>query len=231
MNKEIIVTPLGTVSTYCSEDKCCPGFLVEYGDIKIMLDCGNGISKYLNLPNDFNNLSIIISHLHSDHYGDLLSLSQTSLVYSRLGYINERIKVYIPDGDKTLIDYNYLVSLEKESFLKFIPYNGNDILNYDDLRVSFSRNPHPITTYSIKLENEGISLVYSSDTGYKNNTLNSFAKDADLLICESTFLKGQVRKEDYHLYASEAGKIARTAKVKKLLLTHFWPSINIELYI
>ena len=63
-DRELIITPLGTVSTYCYEDKNCPGFLVQYGNNKILLDCGNGISKYLNLPNDFDNLTIIISHLH-----------------------------------------------------------------------------------------------------------------------------------------------------------------------
>lgn len=249
-NKEIIVTPLGTVSTYCSDGKNCPGFLVEYGDNKIMLDCGNGISRYLNLPNDFNNLSIIISHLHSDHYGELLSLAQTSLVFNRLGYINERIKVYIPEGDKVdeyctddggwswtnigkknIIDYDYLISLEKDSYLEFIPYKVNDKLDYDDLEVSFSRNLHPLITYSTKLKTDGIKLVYSSDTGYKNNTLERFAKNANLLICESTFLRGQVRNVDYHLFASEAGKIAKSANVEKLLLTHFWPSIDKELYV
>lgn len=252
MNKEMIVIPLGTVSTYCNEGKCCPGFLVEYGNNRIMLDCGNGISKYLDLPKEFNDLSIIISHLHSDHYGELLSLAQTSLVFSRLGFINKRIKVYIPEGDKVnvseqykdedgwpyrvtvkknLIDFDYLMSLEKESFLEFIPYTVNDKLDYNDLRVSFSRNPHQLITHSVKLESNVGTIVYSSDTGYNGNTLERLASNANLLICESTFLKGQLKQEDYHLYAYEAGIIAKSANVDKLLLTHFWPSIDKELYV
>lgn len=251
-NKELFVTPLGTVSTYCNDGKNCPGFLVEFGDKKILLDCGNGISRYLNLPNDFNNLNIVISHLHSDHYAELLSLAQTSLVFGRLGYLSDRIKVYIPEGDKVevieqrvdndgwsypvtveknIIDYDYLMSLEKDSYLEFIPYKVNDKLNYEDLEVSFSRNPHPLITYSTKLETDYFKLVYSSDTGYKGNSLESFASNANLLICESTFLRGQVRAKDNHLFASEAGKIAKSANVEKLLLTHFWPSIDKELYV
>lgn len=231
MNIEMIVRTLGTVSTYCNNDKCCPGFLVEYGKNKIMLDCGNGISKYLNLPNDFNNLSIIISHLHSDHYGELLSLAQTSLVFNRLGYISKKIKVYIPEGEKDLIDFDYLISLEKNSYMEFIPYKVDKEITYDGLNISFSRNPHQLITHSIKLESNVGTLVYSSDTGFKNNTLEEFSKNANLLICESTFLKGQEKLEDYHLYASEAGMIARAANVDKLLLTHFWPSIDKELYV
>ena len=36
---------------------------------------------------------------------------------------------------------------------------------------------------------------------------------------------------DYHLYAHEAAQIARQSEVDKLLLTHFWPDINKELYL
>lgn len=242
-NKELIITPLGTVSTYCYEGKKCPGFLVQYGDNKILLDCGNGISEYMNLPNDLNNLVIIISHLHPDHYGELLSIAQTSYIFKRLGYLNEKIKVYIPEGDKVkvfsafetveknLLDFDFLLSLEKESYLEFIPYKQKDKLNVDDLKISFARNPHPLITYSTKLETEEIKFVYSSDTGYKGNCLEEFALDADLLICESTFLRGQFRNGDNHLFAYEAAKIAKNANVNKLLLTHFWPSIDKQKYV
>lgn len=251
-NKELIITPLGTVSTYCYDGKKCPGFLVQYGENKILLDCGNGISEYMNLPDDLNNLIIIISHLHSDHYGELLSIAQTSYVFNRLGYLNERIKVYIPEGDKikitenyedadgwaanrtvekNLLDFDYLLSLEKESYLVFIPYKQTDKLNIDDLQITFARNPHPLITYSTKVETEGIKFVYSSDTGYKENCLEEFALNANLLICESTFLRGQVKNTDNHLFAYEAAKIAKKANVDKLVLTHFWPSIDKQNYV
>ena len=41
--------------------------------------------------------------------------------------------------------------------------------------------------------------------------LEKFAKDANLLICESTFLKGQIRNGDNHLFAHEAAIIAKNA--------------------
>lgn len=251
-NKELIITPLGTVSTYCYKGKKCPGFLVQYGKNKILLDCGNGICENLNLPNDFDNLTIIISHLHSDHYGELLSIAQTSYVFNKLGYLDKRIKVFIPEGDyvqitegyeddngwgasrlieKNLIDFDYLLNLEKESYLEFIPYKQKDKLNIEDLQISFARNPHPLITYSTKLEIDGIKLVYSSDTGYQGNCLEEFASNVNLLICEATFLKGQARNSDNHLFAYEAAKIAKKANVDKLLLTHFWPSIDKQNYV
>lgn len=251
-NKSMIITPLGTVSTYCYEDKNCPGFLVKYGKNKILLDCGNGISRGLNFPDDLNNLTIIISHLHPDHYGELLSIAQTSYVFHNLGLLKNKIKVYIPSGDivykrvrgideygwdydrlepQNIIDFDYLLSLENESYLEFIPYKQSDKLYFDDLEVSFSKNPHPIITYSTKLETEGIKMVYSSDTGYIGNSLEEFAKNSNLLICESTFLRGQTRKGNNHLFAYEAAEIARKANVGRLLLTHFWPSIDKQIYV
>ena len=251
-DKELIITPLGTVSTYCYEDKNCPGFLVKYGKNKILLDCGNGISRQLKIPDDLNNLTIIISHLHPDHYGELLSIAQTSYVLHNLGLLKKKINVYIPKGDivykrefyrdgfgwdhdgqvpQRIIDFDYLLNLEKESYFEFIPYEQKDKLYFDDLEITFARNPHPLITYSTKLETEGIKLVYSSDTGYKGNCLEDFAKNANLLICESTFLRGQIRSSNNHLFAYEAAKIAEKANVDKLLLTHFWPSIDKQNYV
>lgn len=45
------------------------------------------------------------------------------------------------------------------------------------------------------------------------------------------FLRGQIKSNDNHLFAYEAGKIAKSANVEKLLLTHFWPSIDKEKYV
>lgn len=249
---EMLITPLGTVSPYCKGSMNCPGFLVEYNQDKILLDCGNGITRYLNLIKDLNNLTIIISHLHKDHYGDLLSIAQSSYVLKRLGYLQNKIKVYIPKGDivkveeygtdkdgwgttktvrKNLIDFDYIMGLSKVGYLDIIPYDNNSKINFSDMELSFSKNPHPLITYSTKLETEGLKVVYSSDTGYVKNPLEKFAKDANLLICESTFLKGQIKTEDSHLFAYEAGIIARNANVQKLLLTHFWPEIDKQNYV
>ena len=52
----------------------------------------------------------------------------------------------------------------------------------------------------------------------------------DLLISESTFLKGQSCTNG-HMYAYQAGILAKEAGVKQLMLTHFWPEINKEEYV
>ena len=252
---EIIVTPLGTISPYPKDNKNCPGFLIEYNNYKVLLDSGEGVSRLLNLPNDLENLIIIISHLHKDHYSGLAGIAYASYVYKNLGYINDKIKVYIPGGDlpknkesyyyddgwgekiyvqKKLQDFEYLMDYGEENHLEFLDpfgYNKIDTINHGNMKITFCKNPHDLNTYSTKIEAGDFKIVYSADTGYEHNTLTNFSKDADLLICESTFLKGQTRLGNNHLYACEAGKIAKLANVKKLLLTHFWPEIDKELYV
>ena len=67
---------------------------------------------------------------------------------------------------------------------------------------------------------EGKVLVYSGDTDFCDS-LATIADKADLMICESAFPDD--RKVDGHLTPSLAGRIARTAGVKRLVLTHFYP--------
>lgn len=243
---------LGTVSPYCKDNKNCPGYLVTSNKTKVLLDCGNGATRNLNLPDDLENLNIIISHLHKDHYGDLLSLAYATYVFHNLGYLQERVKVYIPEPNmyqvsegytdddgwgasrlvkKPLIDYEFLQNLGEEHYFELIPYNENTKLEIDDLNISFSKNPHPINTYSTKVVDKDKTFVYSGDTGYQGNSLVRLAEDADILLCEATFLRGQTRLTDNHLYAYEAAKIAKQANVRKLVLTHFFPEIEKELYV
>ena len=200
------------------------------------------------------NLIIIISHLHKDHYSGLAGIAYASYVYKNLGYINDKIKVYIPRGDlpknkesyyrddgwgekvyvqKKLQDFEYLMDYGEENHLEFNTYRGNNEVRilHENIIITFCKNPHDLNTYSTKIESGDFKIVYSADTGYEHNTLTNFSKDADLLICESTFLKGQTRLGNNHLYAYEAGKIAKLANVKKLLLTHFWPEIEKEKYV
>lgn len=248
----MLIKICGTVSPYCHGNKNCPGFLIIEKDTKVLLDCGNGIISQLNMEEDLENLTVIISHLHKDHYGDLLSLAYTSYVHHNLGLLKNKIKVYLPKPnykleevtytnlvnekvtrllEPTITDYKFLTNLGTEQFLEFETYDENTRLRLKNLELTFARNPHQVNTYSTKVTTNSNSIVYSSDTGYQGNSLEEFAKNTDLLICESTYLKEHHKKTDNHLYAHETGLIAAKAQPQKLLLTHFWPNIAKEKYL
>ncbi len=68
----------------------------------------------------------------------------------------------------------------------------------------------------------GKKIVYTGDTRCFDN-LSKISKDADVLIMDSTFGEEHKNKAELttHSTSVEASKIARKAKVKKLILTHF----------
>ena len=233
--KELKITPLGTVSPYCKDTKNCSGFMIEYDDKRYLLDCGNGTTRNMNMKEDLKNLKVFISHLHVDHYGDALCLAQAALVYDRLKYIDKNIDIYIPEDDyientnNHIEDYYFLHSLTKEYPINIIDYKELN-LKEDDITIKSIYVPHQVKAHAFRIDTPVGSVVYSGDTGSKNN-LREFAKGADLLICETTFLKNQNRGVDSHLYTTDTANIAKDAQVKKLMLTHFWPETDKEEYV
>lgn len=226
----ITITPLGTVSPYCKGDMNCPGFLIEYQNQKILLDCGNGITRLLKFPNDLNNLHIFISHYHFDHFGDLGPLQYASYVYHNLGILKQKIKVYLPEKDYKNIKKTIL--LNSESYCQYIDINETISYNIDSINISFyNNNSHTIDSYLIKIKTPDFTIVYTSDIGNTNfDKLIEFCKNADLLICESSFIKEHNSNSKTHLTAYEAGMLAKLANVKQLLLTHFYPETDKILY-
>lgn len=237
---ELILKPLGTVAPYPKDSKNCPGFLIKFNNQNILLDCGNGCTRLMDFEHDLTNLKIFITHLHPDHFGDLTALLQSIYVYRKFGLINSPIELYLPNQDveiesygyegedgwwqskevkKNSLEYRYIERYAKEAEVKLIGY-ADETFKFDKAIIKTLYVPHPIHTYAIRINTPYGDITYSADTG-TNNRLNIFARNSDIFICESTFLKGQFRRDDNHLYAHEAAQLARNAEVEKLLLTHF----------
>ena len=228
---KIEIIPLGTVSPYPKENMNCPGFLIKYNNKNVLLDCGNGITRLLKLPKDLENLNVIITHYHKDHFGDIGALQYASYVYHNLGILNSKIKIYLPENDINF-SKQMIISLP-ESYAEYFDINDNFSFSVDDLNVSFKdNNSHSIESFMVKLQNKDFKIVYTSDVGITNfNALIDFCKDADLLICESSFLKRHNSNSKAHLTAYDASILAKKSNSKKLLLTHFWPEEDKNSYL
>ena len=228
---KIEVIPLGTVSPYPKKNMNCPGFLIKYNNKNVLLDCGNGITRLLKLPKDLENLNVIITHYHKDHFGDIGALQYASYVYHNLGILNSKIKIYLPEND---INFSkQMIISSPESYAEYFDINDNFSFSVDDLNVSFKdNNSHSIESFMVKLQNKEFKIVYTSDVGITNfNALIDFCKDADLLICESSFLKRHNSNSKAHLTAYDASILAKKSNSKKLLLTHFWPEEDKNSYL
>ena len=227
----LTITPLGTVSPYCKEEHNCPGFLINYKDYKILLDCGNGITRYVNFPVDLNNLSVVITHYHIDHYGDIGALQYASFVYHNLGKIGKKINIYLPKED---INYRKkAICQNNEAYSLYHDINEKSPIYLSDLKITFKNNQsHSIPSYMVKLETNEFKAVYTSDIGTTNwQELIKFCKNADILISESSFLKSHNSLSKTHLTAYDAGSLAKECNASKLLLTHLWPEEIRENYL
>lgn len=213
---------LGTQSPYNTKKHNCPGFLIQDGESLLMIDCGSGTHKMLKYPKDLKNLSIIISHLHRDHYNDIYNLQYASHVFHNQKRINDPINIYLPQSPNSI---NEDIKAEINSFANYHEISENTKLNIGSMEVTFCKTDHPIETYALKVTSRGKSIVYTSDTSFSaKETIVEFAKGADLLICESSLLEEYGFPEtNSHLTAKQAGIIAKEAKAKELMLTHFWP--------
>jgi len=213
---------LGTQSPYSTHGHHCPGFFITDGDNKIMLDCGSGSHSMLNIPHDLKNLHVILTHLHEDHYNDVVILQYAAFTNQRLNRIEKPIDIWLPDSPS--VKYQKIIN-EKDSFATYHIISKEQTISIGNMTISFIQTDHPIETYAVKITDGSKTIVYTSDTSFSSKEkIADFAKGADLLICESSLLKSYGFPEiSSHLTAEQAGIIAKEAGVKTLVLTHFWP--------
>src|ERR1700730_6734367 len=70
------ITVLGKSPSWQDAGGACSGYLVEEGDYALLLDCGNGVFSKLRRFRDYVDVdAVVISHLHADHFLDLVPYS------------------------------------------------------------------------------------------------------------------------------------------------------------
>ena len=70
------ITVLGKSPAWQDAGGACSGYLVEEDDFALLLDCGNGVFSKLRRHRDYVDVdAVLISHLHADHFLDLVPFS------------------------------------------------------------------------------------------------------------------------------------------------------------
>jgi ribonuclease BN (tRNA processing enzyme) len=89
-------------------------------------------------------------------------------------------------------------------------------------QVTLAHMNHPVETFGFRVEHAGRVLAYSADTG-TCPALIELASQADVLLCEASFLSGPEPMPDMHLTARQAAEHAAKAGAGQLVLTHLVP--------
>ena len=219
---ELII--LGSGTGVPSIKRGSPGALVRAGGTSLLLDGGSGtLVKMLQAGvtcKDLNN--ILYSHIHPDHVADLVPLIfackyQEDPREKDLSIIGGRGFRHYFEG----LRWVYGAWVEPDSFRIHIREVLADDIHLEDIRVTTLPLDHTPESVGYRIESpEGRTLVYSGDTDYCRNIVE-LANGVDLLLLEASF--PDTKKVKGHLTPSLAGRIAREAGCKRLILTHFYP--------
>src|SRR5918997_1935964 len=70
------LTVLGKSPSWQDAGGACSGYLVEEEDTRVLVDCGNGVFSKLRRHVDYVDVdAVVVSHLHADHFLDLVPYS------------------------------------------------------------------------------------------------------------------------------------------------------------
>lgn len=229
MNPTAGATSLTVLGSSCSiprPGRACSSYLVEFPGVAIVADLGTGAFANLIAHRTLGRIdALLISHMHADHFIDVIQLRYA------LKYGDEprarKLPLYLPPGGDTMLRHMAAV-FHPESDDDFFA-EVYDIRTYDperplrigDVAVRFAPTTHYIPTFAMRFEGGGRSIVYSSDSA-PDDGLRSLAAGAGLFVCEATLSReGEAKLPRAHMSAREAGAMASSAGVGRLILSHY----------
>lgn len=226
------LTVLGSSASSPAAGNACAGYLVRQSDTEILLDCGSGVLGKLRQFTEVERLSaIVISHFHPDHYLDLIPMRYGLRYGPRPGATPApKPRVLVPPGGIAFLERLGQALRGSAQFFNtsftIDEYDPATIVTVGAFTLAFQRTTHDEPAWACAVQGTH-RLVYTADT-QASSDLERFAAGADLLLCESTYPADIADLPSAnHLSAADAGRLARAAGVRSLMLTHFWPGIEL----
>jgi ribonuclease BN (tRNA processing enzyme) len=227
------VTVLGKSPSWQDADGACSGYLVQHEDTTVLLDCGNGVFGKLRRFVDYVDVdAVVLSHLHADHFLDLVPFSY-ALTYAPR---QQPVPVHIwPGTDTPAKPALHAPPGAVEVFRRVVGAWGNEDLienafalrEYDPaetltigpLRVRFCGVPHFVPAWAVEFAAGERRFTYGADSS-PTDDLVGFARDTDLLMIEGTLPRPERTGVRGHLTPGEAGAHGRAANAARLVVTH-----------
>ncbi|MFZ5642020.1 MAG: MBL fold metallo-hydrolase [Bacillota bacterium] len=231
------ITVLGCWAPYPKAGGACSGYVLQDGAANVVIDMGNG--SFSNLCQRFNFRTVravILTHLHPDHCADIECLRHALEGAMRDGSHKQGpVPLLLPKepaevagaiGGKSQKAFQKIF-IEDLPLEEVPPGIKARVYNVGPVRYYLLPGQHSLPSYSVGVEGSGY-LVYTGDTA-PTEDLALFAEKADILLCEAS---GYDTDQDYlrgvHMTARQAGELARKARAKELIITHFYPEYDLE---
>lgn len=215
------------------EEKRGPGFLVEAGGKKILVDCAAGANYQLARarvdPNAID--AILITHLHPDHVAGLVPLLGEMYLAGR----KKRLEIYGPKhlgklvsaSEKIYTTCTHSPSKGKTKFagitlapghFKFSITEEPERIKFGKILVETHAMAHTRHSLGYRLSIGKRAVAFTGDTEYCPELLE-LADGADILFCECSKME-YVRG---HMYPEAVANAAIMATPKLVALVHIYP--------
>lgn len=225
----IRLTVLGTGTVAPSPERTAPAHWVETQDARVLLDCGPGTlhrAAAFGVPwHDVTHVAI--SHFHPDHWTELPFL----LFALRWGVEPRRADPLTLLGPRGLRDrLGHLAAAFGEWVSE--PEFALDVVEVEpdathvlagETALETCKTPHTEESLAFAVRCGDDRLVYTADTG-PSSALAGWAAGCDLLLAECSLPDEYAM--DIHLTPASVATLARDARARRLVLTHFYPQFG-----
>ncbi|MFO1085570.1 MAG: MBL fold metallo-hydrolase [Reyranellaceae bacterium] len=189
----------------------------------VLIDCGAtsmvAIRKWQVEPNAIS--TILISHLHGDHFGglpfflldaQLVSRRTEPLVIAGPPGLAERLTIVMEAmfAGSTKVERKFAQDVVELALHERAELNGLAVTPY--LMKHYSGAP----SYALRIEVAGKIFTYSGDTEWVDELIPA-ARGADLFVCEAYFFDKVVK---YHIDYSTLAKRLPDIGARRTIVTH-----------
>lgn len=224
------LTTIGTGTAAPSPLRVCSAQLVEAGPVRLLLDCGSGcVYRMAQLGIDWMSIThVVLTHFHADHTSDLATLL-FAWRYGAIPWREAPIVIVGPPGTVDVVarlDAAFGGKFTSLGFeLRILEASPDEQVTIGDGVYLRSRKvPHTPESVAYSIESGGRRIVYTGDTG-PDDALGDWAAGCDLLIAECSLPQSMAMAT--HLTPEGCGDLARRAAPGRLVLTHFYPPVEL----
>ena len=218
------ITILGSGTSIPHPRRASPGLVVRMDQTTILVDPSSGsLHRAERHGTPIRGIDyVLLSHFHPDHTGDIAPL--LFALRNSEYFEPKKLKLMGPPGTKDLhrglLDlYGSWIQLEPDRLE--IREIGNDPLEFPGGALRSWPVVHTENSVGYRFTDTGGSVfAYSGDTDYCPQLIE-LARDADVALVEAA--QPSQLKMAGHLTPQLAGKTAREAGVRQLIITHLYP--------